>query len=414
MLTRNFCLENNFIESPIFDNWFKKHYPQRSFLICSPYIKKDALDKVISLYKLDEREDDFDLKVLIRGNLNEFTFQKSSDVSIFDSLICLKGVDLSNIKRVTNLHMKAYLIDGKHLLITSGNLTNSGIFVISGKENFEGSISTNDPELICKFLNYFSLIWQQGEELEVFYDTLMSAYTTYIEQEYSDSITLKHINRRRYNFKTKTIFESIDQVANPSNKMNIPSPDMFLTQEETIEDDSLQHFTLDDIPPVGDLVHIPVVLNYLSQQKNGATYMELGKELRSIFSDDNSTKANTYRKFGEEKGKFAAFFDLVNIENYQNQKIFKINNLGKIYLSLDDDARNKLLKDIFFDKPIVVSIMKQSMETQNFDLLQFLQNNCIGATASTLSRKVGPLKRLFSYICDICTEDELKSALTIR
>jgi hypothetical protein len=100
MSSNDFYLKDTFVESPIFDNWFKKHYPQKSLLICSPYIKKDALDKVITLYKLNERDADFDLKVLIRGNNNEFTYQKSSDVSAFDSLICLKGFDLSNIKRV--------------------------------------------------------------------------------------------------------------------------------------------------------------------------------------------------------------------------------------------------------------------------------------------------------------------------
>ena len=413
--------KDSFIESPIFDNWFKKHYPQKSLLICSPYIKKDALDKIISLYKLNERNSDFDLKILIRGNNNEFTYQKSSDVSVFDSLISLRGFDLSNIKRVTNLHMKAYLIDMKYLLITSGNLTNSGMFVVSGKENFEGSISTTNGILIHHFLRYFSRIWNQGEELDSFYDDLISAYTTYIEKEYTDKGTLQHINRRRYNFKTETSFEGLEMdIINRSKKENTPihpnsvetSINDYLDLKEDIEDEAVQHFTLADIPPVGNLIHIPEVLKYVSENENGVTYLDLGRKLRPIFSDDDSTEIGAYRKFGEEKGKFAAFLNLVNIEDSSHGKVIKINNLGKTYMSLNDEDKNKLIKDVFFDKPIIVSIMKQSLETPDFNLFDFLKKNCVEATESTLSRKVRPLKNLFSYISSICTEEELKKALT--
>lgn len=422
MASNDFYLKDTFVESPIFDNWFKKHYPQKSLLICSPYIKKDALNKVITLYKLNERDTNFDLKVLIRGNNNEFTYQKSSDVSAFDSLICLKGFDLSNIKRVTNLHMKAYLIDGRHLLITSGNLTNSGMFVVSGKENFEGSISTNDPGLICKFLQYFSRIWNQGDVLEDFYDNLMSAYTTYIEKEYTDKVILERISRRKYKFITKTNFDDIEQsVITRSEEehkpiypgvVDEPSIDVFFTQDNDTEDDLIQHFTLDDIPPVGNLTHIPAVLKYVSEKNNGITYLELGRRLRAIFSNSDSTEIVADRKFGEEKGKFAAFLNLVNIEDSKHGKIIKINNLGRTYMSLNDEDKNKLIKDIFFDKPIIVSIMRQSLETPDFDLFKFLQRNCDGATDSTLSRKVRPLKNLFAHISSICTEEELKNALT--
>lgn len=194
--------------------------------------------------------------------------------------------------------------------------------------------------------------------------------------------------------------------------MTKPQLMFFLDRKEEIEEDLTQRFTLADIPPVGNLVHIPAVLKYVSEKENGVTYLELGRKLRPLFSDDNSTEIGAYRKFGEEKGKFAAFLNLVNIEDSTHGKIIKINNLGKAYMSLSDEDKNKLIKDIFFDKPIIVSIMKQSLETPNFNLLDFLKQNCVEATESTLSRKVRPLKNLFSYISSICTEEELKNALT--
>lgn len=90
----------------------------------------------------------FDLRILIRGNSAEFASQKSSDISALDSLFNLRCVKRSNNRRVQNLHMKAYLIDDTYLLITSGNLTHNGMFVVSEKENFEGGISSCNARII--------------------------------------------------------------------------------------------------------------------------------------------------------------------------------------------------------------------------------------------------------------------------
>ena len=424
MKQADFYTNDTFIESPIFDNWFKKHYPQKSLLICSPYIKSDALDKIINLYDLDKRANDFDLKILMRGNSAEFTHQKSSDISIFDTLICLKGFDLSNIKRVLNLHMKAYLVDEKYLLITSGNLTNSGLFVESGKENFEGGISTSNPRIITYFLKYFGHIWKQGEQLDEFYDSLINNYKAYIATEYSDKETVKRLVRRKYKFQTKTDFGTIDEIAidhrkaqENQNKNVDPNPSyleiILKDSEEDIDEVVEQKFTLSDIPPVGTLEHIPEVLKITENNPEGITYADMGEHLRKIFSDSDSTEIGANRKFGEEKGKFAAFLNLVNIEPSKHGNLIKINNLGRAYMSMDEDSRNKIIKDIFFNKPIIVSIMRKSFETPNFDLFDYLLKNCDGATRSTLSRKVRPLRELFAHISSICTEAELQSALTI-
>ncbi|MBQ6934658.1 MAG: hypothetical protein IJN37_09765 [Clostridia bacterium] len=399
----------------MFDNWFKKHYPQKSLVICSPYVKKDALDKLISLYNIDERSE-FDLKVLIRGNVGEFTYQKSSDISIFDSLLSIKKFDINNVKRVTNLHMKAYLVDERHLLITSGNLTNNGMFVISGKENFEGGISTNDPYIISQFIKYFSHIWKQGENLEDFYDELELAYITYIETEYSDKDTLQKITRKRYKFGKKTIFD--ESVIKDSQDENSDCEEIGLlnyllrSDDETMGDiPKIQTFSLEDIPPVGTLVHLPSTLKIISEYEDGISYLDLGRKLRTIFSNSESTTDGANRKFGEEKGKFAAFLNFASIEDSNSGKLIKISKLGKTYLKMENEDRNKIIKDVFFDKSIVVSIMRHSIEDPDFDLLEFLVANCAGATRSTLQRKAGALRELFSYISAICTEEELQMIL---
>lgn len=145
-----------FVESPIFENWFQKHVPQESLLICTPYMKQGALNRLFELYSIEAQSPQLDLRVLIRGNVEEFTVGRSSDISILNTFLDLPGFDPSHFRRITNLHMKAYLIDGRQLLITSGNLTNSGMFAISMSENFEGGIATDDPDIIRQFQTYSS------------------------------------------------------------------------------------------------------------------------------------------------------------------------------------------------------------------------------------------------------------------
>lgn len=421
MSDSDFNVNDYFIESPIFDNWFRRHYPERSLVICSPYMKKSAVDKIISLYNLGGRPDSFELKVLLRGNADEFTYHKSSDISVFDSLTALGCADSSNIRRIGNLHMKAYLIDGRHLLITSGNMTNSGMFVISGRENFEGGLSVNNPSVIDGFLRYFSRIWRQSQALDDFYDELMGAYTAYIGSGYSDRNTMRHLVRQRYRFGSRTVFEPAaaveDEPEAPDREtVSIDRVINLFAEEQTSPEEEAggtQTFTLSDIPPNGRLEHLPDTLRIIRESPGGISYIELGRRLREIFGDGVSERDDANRKFGEEKGKFAAYFGFASVEGAGRSMLFKITRLGNAYLEMNGADRSKLVKDIFFDKPIIVSILRHSMEQEGFNLLEFLSENCEGAP-TTLARKVGPLKELFGLVQSLCTDEELKKALSVN
>lgn len=122
-----YCLNNCFIESPIFSNWIEFNKPTKSFIISSPYFKRYAIDEIIKVYGLAKLNCNIDTRILIRGRLEDF-IQGSSDISALDSLIRLKNINIDNIMRLTNLHMKAYLVDDKKILIGSGNCTQSGLF----------------------------------------------------------------------------------------------------------------------------------------------------------------------------------------------------------------------------------------------------------------------------------------------
>lgn len=293
-----------FIESPIYDNWFKNHIPEKKLLICSPYMKQTALDRIFKLYDVEKRCSELEIQVLIRGDIREFTHNKSTDFSVIESFLGMDSFDTANFRRVMNLHMKAYLIDDKYLLITSGNLSDSGMFVISGSENFEGGIATDEPAVIERFNQYFLKIWEQGETLESVYDELLSEYKTYLNTGYSDGeMVRQHIKRKKYTFTKKSEFTADN------------------TEVLVVDVD----YNVDKLLPVGYIKYLDDTLKILDENPQGLSYVELGSLLRSKkgFPPGKNKKTNDI-KFGEEKGKYAAYFGLVRLYSIAGKILFQL------------------------------------------------------------------------------------------
>ena len=368
-----------FVESPLFSTWFEKHKPEKSLLICTPYIKQNALDKIIKLYKLEPLAADFDFKLVIRGNTEEFTYNRSSDISVLDTFVGIDGYDVNQIRRIENLHMKAYLIDDKELLITSGNLTNSGLFVNGGRGNFEGGIATDDVVTIERFKTYFNLIWEQSVLLPDFYDEIHEEYSNYIKNHYSDKKTLKRIRKKKYLF-TKT-------------------------QDGEI---SLEDVSFDDLPPVSDFAYIDATIEFLSEQSLDC--VELGKKLRShlglIPENEDLAKAKVNnRKFGEEKGKFLVYLGLAILDKSQRPYKFTLNNLGVSYLSMKQVDKKKLIKDQILSKASIQQILAYCMEDK--ESLKKSIDRLALASDDTIKRKMGTLNKLLSYIRELSPDEEL-------
>ena len=64
-----------FIASPMYENWLKKNIPRKSLICVTPYIKRDVLDAIFLNYPKHCK-----IKLLIRGNNEEFTYNHSSDI----------------------------------------------------------------------------------------------------------------------------------------------------------------------------------------------------------------------------------------------------------------------------------------------------------------------------------------------
>lgn len=364
-----------FIESPIYENWLAKHCPQSSLIICSPYIKQAALEKIFDKYDIEERSGNLAIRVLIRGNLDEFTSSKSSDVNVLNMFLGLSGFDITKFRRITNLHMKAYLIDYKYLLVTSGNLTNSGIFASNGTENFEGGIATDDEKIIEDFLKYFNHIWRQSECLEDFYAEIMDGYL-----EYASSHKHEGSRRRRRHYQ----FSTTNRPAETSS----PAP----------------KFAVRDLP-AAHIITIRETLNVLYESGTPLTMVDLGRELRSRENMGNLDNDVNNRKYGEEKGNLAVFFGLC-IRTYNgNAYEYSLSKLGKHYLELDSDKRREYIIQQIETKDALVDLMEHAGE-DGFDMRSYILGNYEGQE-STLLRKVAPSKGLV----EIYNDERYKSYL---
>ena len=123
---------------------------REEIIIVSPWIKLDALNLI--------RPNQHSVKwhVLTRGALLDF-LTGSSDLQAIETLHSLGA----KIGLVSNLHAKIYVIDRRHAIITSANLTIGGLH-----DNLELSVLLNDPDEIDLLLNTFAGWMEQARPLD--------------------------------------------------------------------------------------------------------------------------------------------------------------------------------------------------------------------------------------------------------
>lgn len=371
-----------FINSPFYGNWFKKNYPEESLVICSPFFKNSALEKLINLYQLAEQDRKINMKILLRGRLDDF-LQGSSDISALESLIQLKNVDLDNVNRLTNLHMKAYMVDNKSLLIGSGNFTSRGLFVTSNNCNVEGGIASNDEKLIEDFSAYYSEIEKSGESLNTFYDRITEDYGEYIAKHASQignevtTLISKGESEAKYKFKViKAGNKTPTQYAKDISIDLIP-------QFSNFEDGTYRTVEL-----------------LVANGNKGVTFDELGIMLQGKRSD----AAN--KKYGENHAKLAELLDLVTITFDRPRKIF-LTKLGEISSKRSLVEKQNILKQQIFRMPIIKDIIINHSQKE-FSIINYLLN--LNLAETTAIRRSSNIKTLFEYLKEH-NVDEVKSIL---
>ncbi|MDR2124825.1 MAG: phospholipase D-like domain-containing protein [Desulfovibrio sp.] len=110
--------------------------------LCSPFIKEEIVDDILLVKK-----DEVNIKLITNINLKNF-YNQASDISAIKKLVLR-----NTVYNRSDLHAKFYIFDRRTCIITSANLTKSGL-----KRNFEYGIITNNECLINKALEDYKLL----------------------------------------------------------------------------------------------------------------------------------------------------------------------------------------------------------------------------------------------------------------
>lgn len=385
-------ITTNFIRSPLFENWFYKaeNIPKESLIICSPYFKKSAFDQIFDYYSISNDKCEIDIKVLIRGQLNDF-IQGSSDIATLELLNTIKKIE---VRRLTNLHMKAYLIDNKNLLIGSGNCTNNGLFANNYSCNVEGAIATDEKLAIKDFNNYYKEICLNSESLNTFYSEIVEQYTEYINKHKINKIISNSIDKSvrekernfRYSIKSNISKHSKKKKIN----IRIDKKNNTINEQYKIESD----IDPSDIPQFSQFsdgaFQVPSVLSNYTEK--GLTFIELGKIL---LAKDKNKKNCAYTKYGENHAKLAELLDLATITHERPRKIY-LTKLGNLFLTLDEQSKVDLIKNQIFRMKIIKDIINKYSDV-DFNINKYLLQHL---SLSTAKRRLPNIKCLFTFLKD--------------
>lgn len=356
--------------APIFNNWFKLNKPNKSLLICSPYFKKDAFERISEYYNLSDENCNIDIEVLIRGKLEDF-IKGSSDISALESLLRLKCVNVNKVRRLTNLHMKAYLVDRNSLLIGSGNCTQRGLFAHNTSGNVEAAITTDDPSVISEFEKYYSDVVNNSESLETFYDSICEGYVKYIDEFQPDigNEILSLINKGEAKSKYKFAELKVETDDIKYNSLNI---------------------SVNAIPQFSNFeVGCYEVVNTLFKYNNvGLTFSELGYYLQGPGKNDIA-----YKKYGENHAKLAELLDFVAITETRPRRVY-LTLLGESYYKASSQRKLQILKTQVFRMEIVKDIIIRHT-SQDFDLRNYLR---MFLSEKTTTRRLPNVKKLFYFL----------------
>jgi hypothetical protein len=382
---------NSFTRSPLWDNWFETGRVTDSLIICSPYFKKNALDQIIKYFKLDDEYCNIKVSILIRGRLKDF-IDGSSDLTALDALLNLKCIDIGNVRRLTNLHMKAFLKDNKNLLVGSGNCTYSGLFANNFSGNVEGGIQTDDQVLIVNFQSYFLEIFDCAEPLESFYDTISNEYLKNAlipAPPQKDAAIIDQTEKyARYCFTNDTANDFKGRDSNCKQKSYI------------------SEISAEDIPQVSRFSYVinDVLQILLEAEKNNEelTFITLGERIPNQKSEKEGAKL----KYGENHSKAAEMLQLAAIIPEKTRKIF-LTSLGRSYIHASQEEKKSILIKQLLQSNIVRDISQKYSVEGTFKIDDYLGEFL---AKSTIERRRSSVKGFFKQL-EILGNEEAKEIL---
>ena len=152
-----------FIQPP-WENYFfsKVHAVERSLFISSPYIKYPVAGLLYEVLR-SKQNPNVSVQILTRIRVQDL-IEGASDLEAFEKLLQLADVSglKVTVKCLSNLHAKVYIFDENSAIVTSSNLTPSGL-----KSNVEYGIEVTEQGVIRHVLDDMYNYWSTAETLTV-------------------------------------------------------------------------------------------------------------------------------------------------------------------------------------------------------------------------------------------------------
>ena len=134
---------------------------QQSLFIVPPYIREEAVSRVIDCLRTNPRFSRLHIRVLTRWDRDAMSGGHSRPGALLALLeMGDKGGPRVEIRWLPNLHAKLYIFDGDSALVTSANLTSESLFgeVCSG--DVEYGVLLKAPKAVTKVLTDIEALWR--------------------------------------------------------------------------------------------------------------------------------------------------------------------------------------------------------------------------------------------------------------
>ena len=149
---------------PPWENYFfsKVQASEKSLFISSPYIKYPVAGLLCEILQ-SKHNPNVSVQILTRVRIQDL-IDGASDLEAFEKLLQLAevpGLEVT-VKCISNLHAKVYIFDENSAIVTSSNLTPSGL-----KSNVEYGIEITEQVAIRQILDDMYAYWSTAEILTV-------------------------------------------------------------------------------------------------------------------------------------------------------------------------------------------------------------------------------------------------------
>ncbi len=380
-----------FVESPTYQNWLQKNRPEKELLICSPFVKKTALKRLLDYYKFEKEE--IRLEVVLRGNKQDFE-GGSSDIEAVDYLVELqqKYPERVKAKIVSNVHMKAYMIDDAKLLITSGNLTPRGLMNYGVNANVEGGIACDDTAALERFRDYYNRMCASGFDIISF---VGSASYTKVKKNIERAEKKPKVSEKNDNF-----------------LYSVPKPKEDLEYPETEkEDTNYRQFTLinhivfpeNEEKLIDSIPQLAKPENYLKTLKFMMGNNESAKTL-----DDLAIELGSKGNSKETRGRMASgvlknlrLLGLAVDQDCVRGILPRATDLGKKYVTASKEERLSILKEQSNKLPWMEHIRQLKKDNEEASMILILSEYLCGTPYSYTLKTARRYRGTMEYFCEL-------------